>query len=49
MFSCDLVNIFNIFPLTNYQESQLTYNASESDKDIHVIRKNLEVESGANL
>jgi len=31
------------------QDSQLAYNASESNNDIHLIRKNLEVEFAANL
>jgi len=31
------------------KDSQLAYNASESNNDIHLIRKNLEVEFAANL
>ena len=31
------------------QETQLSRDASESEKDIHAIRKNLEVESYTNL
>lgn len=31
------------------QETPLSHGASESEKDIHAIRKNLEVESCTNL